>query len=239
MRTRHLVAALLVVTLAACGSSATSPSPTASPAPSPTATPVPSAGPTQAPSPSATSGGTSGRTGHIDVPGGKFSITLAPGWVEVALTPEDVKAIANAFPPGSEFGKTLAQQLPTLLAAGVKLWALDLQAVPPGTNLNVIMQPSIQMSLTLLKTIAQQGVAQIPGIEGTPTVSDTKVGGQDAVQITYRLTQQMATGGTVTVDGTQVYVSTATALYIFTFTIMAGGSSADISPMIDSITFTP
>lgn len=239
MRTRHLVAALLTVVLAACGSSAASPSPSASPAATPTVTPASTASPTAAPSPTASSGGTAGRMGHIDVPDGKFAMTLAPGWMEVSLTPEAVQAIAGAFPADSEFGKTLAQQLPTLLASGVKLWALDLQAVPPGTNLNVIVQALPQVSITLLRTLAEQGTAQIPGLDGQPALSNIKVGGTDGVKVTYRMSQTRADGTKVSVDGTQLYVSTAANLYIFTFTVITGGDSADVAPMIASITFTP
>ena len=98
-------------------------------------------------------------------------------------------------------------------------------------------QPSGAISLQLLRVIAEQGIGQVPGIEGEPVVSDLSVDGQDAVQITYRLTQAMADGTSVTVDGTQVYVSTETEVYIFTFTIMSGGDDADVAPMVQSIEF--
>ena len=234
--------AALAIVLAACGSSAATQAPTAEPTAAPTAPPtaVPTAEPTASPTESATesptSGGTEGRTGRIEVDG-KFEITLADGWVEVALNADDLQAIIDAFPEDSEMAATLEAQLPTLLAAGVKLWAIDLQSDGPGTNLNVIVQPSGAISLQLLRVIAEQGIGQVPGIEGEPVVSDLSVDSQDAVQITYRLTQAMADGTSVTVDGTQVYVSTETEVYIFTFTIMSGGDDADVAPMVQSIEF--
>jgi hypothetical protein len=133
--------------------------------------------------------------------------------------------------------KTLEQQLPTLLAAGVKLWAVDLLSGGPGTNLNVIVQASAPISMQLLRVVAQQGISQVPGIEGDPKISDITVDGYDGVQVDYRLTQALADGTSVTVDGSQLYVSTESEVYIFTFTIMEGGDSDDVQPMIDSIDF--
>jgi hypothetical protein len=239
-RQRLAATAALAIVLAACGSSAATQAPTAEPTAAPTA--APTAEPTPAPTESLTeesptSGGTEGRTGRIEVDG-KFEITLADGWVEVALNADDIQAIIDAFPEDSEMAATLEAQLPTLIAAGVKLWAIDLQSGGPGTNLNVLVQPSGAISLQLLRVIAEQGLAQVPGIQGAPEVSDLTVDGQDAVQIAYRLTQAMADGTSVTVDGTQVYVSTETEVYIFTFTIMSGGDDADVAPMVQSIEFT-
>ena len=241
-RQRLAAAAVLSVVLAACGSSAATqaptPVPTAAPTPAPTTAPTaaPTASPSEAETESPTTGGTSGRTGRIEVDG-KFEITLADGWTEVALNADDIQDIIDAFPEDSEMAATLQAQLPTLLAAGVKLWAVDLGSGGPGTNLNVIVQPSGTISLQLLRTIAEQGITQVPGLEGKPEITDLTVDGRDAVQIAYRLTQALADGSSVTVDGTQVYVSTDTEVYIFTFTIMAGGDDSDVAPMIQSIEF--
>jgi len=77
----------------------------------------------------------------------------------------------------------------------------------------------------------------VQGLEGEPVVTDLQVDGRDAVQVKYRVTQAMADGTSITVDGTQLYVSTDTEVYIFTFTIMTGGDDADVAPMVDSIEF--
>lgn len=241
MTTSRLRAASLLafaVTVAACGGTTSTPSPTAAPTTAPTA--APTSAPTDAPTPTvaptvaptASAPETGGRTGRIEVADSKFAVTLADGWTEVPLDEDDIDAIVDAIPDDT-LADQLRQQLPLLLASGVKLWAFDLSDDATGGNLIVIIQPGI-IPVSLLKTIAQQSVAQVPGIEGEVEVEDVTVDGTDGVIVSYAINQEG-----VSLNQRQVYVATNAQTYIFTFTDPGGTQGADLDAMIDSIEFLP
>lgn len=235
LRAASLLAAFALA-VAACGGSAASPAPTTTPAPTvaptpaPTEAPTPTAAPTDTPTASAPV--TGGRTGRIEVADSGFAVTLADGWTEVPLDEDDIEAIVEAIPDES-IAEQLRAQLPFLLQAGVKLWAFDLSADASGGNLIVITQPGI-IPVSLLKTVAEQGVAQVPGIEGDIAVDDITLDDVDGVVVSYTVVQQGAS-----LDQRQIYVATNEQTYIFTFTDPGGTQSAALDAMIESIEFLP
>lgn len=237
LRAASLLAAFAIA-VAACGGSTASPAPTTTPTaaatpaptPAPTEAPTPTAAPTDAPTASAPV--TGGRTGRIEIADSKFAVTLADGWTEVPLDEDDIEAIVDAIPDDS-IAEQLRAQLPFLLQAGVKLWAFDLSADASGGNLIVITQPGI-IPVSLLKTVAQQGVAQVPGIEGDIAVDDITVDDVDGVVVSYTVVQEGAS-----LDQRQVYVATNEQTYIFTFTDPGGTQGAALDEMIESIEFLP
>lgn len=240
---RLAVTAGLTLALAACGSSATTTAPsvapsaaptdavpTAAPTTAPTTTPTPTEVATEAP----TSGDTGGRTGRIEFPDDGFAVTLPDGWVEVGLSEDDIQALVDNLDDATA-AEALRQQLPALLAAGVKLWAFDTSAGGAGSNLNVIIQPGT-IPVSLLRPMAEQQMAAVPGID-TPEISDATVDGEDALRVDYTLDQATASGQNITATGTQVYVSTAGSLYVFTVTVPDGGSDSAADAIVGSIEF--
>jgi predicted small lipoprotein YifL len=220
------IAATLALAIAACGSAGPTPSPT--PSPTPTAAPTPSPTPTPAATatqPPGTPG--FGQTGRIEVSDAGFAITLADGWIALPLNEDDLRAIVDALPPGLG----LEEQLPTLLASGVKLWAVDASG-GSRSNLNVFRQEAA-IPVSLLRSFAEAGLAAVPGIVGEPAIEDATVDGVEGIRVTYELS--VPSSGT-TVEGTQLYLVTESSLYVFTFTTATGDDVA-IDTMVNSIEF--
>lgn len=228
--------AVLALAVAACGGGTPSPVPTAASTPSatpaPTATPTdpPAATPTAAPTASAPSAG--GRTGRIEVPDSGFAVTLADGWMEIPLDPDDIDAIVAAI-PDEAIAEQLRGQLPVLLMTGVKLWAFDVSATTSGGNLIVITQPG-EVPASLLVSIAEQSAGMIQGIQGEVSVAPVTVDGVEGAVVSFTVAQQGAT-----LDQTQLYTSTNGVTYIFTFTDPAGSSGDAVDAMLRSIEFLP
>jgi glucose/arabinose dehydrogenase len=239
-RPRPAAAAALVmalaVALAACGATAESPAPTQAATPAPTIAPTPAPTPvaTAAPTPAATASpsSTAGRTGRIEVPESGFAVTLPDGWVELPLDAKQIEDLVANLPPGVVEDE-LAAQLPSLVAAGVKLWAFAVTPDSAGSNLNVIVQPG-QVPVSLLASLAEVSLGSVPGIQDQPKVETVTVDGVDAVLVTYGLSPD---GGATVTSGSQIYASTGGKLYIFTVTIGNDDGSADATRVLDSIEF--
>ena len=174
---RALGAFVIAALLAACGSPVpASPAP-ASVAPSSVlsagATPPPStapASPTVAPSEGASaSTSTSGlpRTGRIEVTSAGYAVTLPANWFRIDFSKEDVEAFSKAGSGnlGPGVSDQLAAQVASLAAANISLYAFrfaDADAVI-GTNLNIIVLPSLGLDLATLETLNVQQLQQLVG----------------------------------------------------------------------------
>jgi hypothetical protein len=225
------LAAALALALAACGASAESaPPPTAAPVTTPV--PAPTAAPTAAPTPAASS--TAGRTGRIEIADSGFAITLPDRWVELPLDQAAITDLLANLPPGLVEDE-LAAQLPSLVAAGVKLWAFSLAPDAAGSNLNVIVQPG-SFSVSLLRSLSELSLSSVPGIQDEPKVETVTIDGVDAVRVAYSLSGD---GGTTSNLGTQIYASNGGRLYIFTVTTSGEGNADDAARLLDSIEFLP
>ncbi len=258
---RSLLVAILATVVAACGaagatsapagassqateaSQAPTLTPTLTPAatPSPTATPAPAAVPsaTAAPAPTGdpaavpTSApiGPNGRTGRIVLDEQAVALTLPKGWLSVALTSEDMGAMLDALPDGT-VPATLQDQLPSMVASGLKLWAWDVEGSGLGANCNVIAQP-VTIPPSLLRTTAQAGLSMVSGISDT-RYTDVKIGGSTALRIDYRYVQG-GSGASVSLTGTQIYIARPENLVVVTVTILKSGSTTDRDKIVNSI----
>jgi len=258
---RSLLVAILATVVAACGAAGATSAPAetsahaaeASPAPtltptsapaatlSPTATPAPTAAPSATAEPSPTGEptaaptnapiGPNGQTGRIVLDEQALALTLPKGWLSVALTAEDMSAMLDALPDGT-VPATLKDQLPSMVASGLKLWAWDVQGDGLGANCNVIAQP-VTIPPALLMTTAQAGLSMVSGISGT-NYTDVKIGGSTALRIDYRYVQGVS-GASVSLTGTQVYLARPDNLVVVTVTILSSGTTTDRDKIVKSI----
>jgi len=157
----------IVTTTAACGGSTATTALLASQA----ATAAPSVAPTAAPTTAAspTAGASLATTGRIEFADKGFAVTLPDGWTRIDLKAQDLDALLKA---AGESNPALAQaqsaQIKSLLASGLVLFALG-PKVGSGTNLNILVVPSLGLSMDLLE---QANVAQVKSLASGTVTSD-------------------------------------------------------------------
>jgi hypothetical protein len=201
-----LVAATVVASLAvACGSAAP-----AAPTAAPTASrPAATKAPTLAPRPSASRAPSAvpsedvvaqlPRNGRIAVDTAGYAVTLPKNWFRVDLTREDLQAFAKAGSQALGPGMTdkLANQVGALVASGISLFAYrfaDKEAAI-GTNLNVIVLPSLGMDLDTLEGL---NVGQLQGIVGKDVKiahSHESLPAGEGIRLAYTVPASSATNG--------------------------------------------
>jgi hypothetical protein len=223
----------------------TAPSPVVvTPAPSTPATPIldptptPTVEPTAKPTPEPTAKATakpalaSGKTGRVVVDGEDLALKLPKGWVTLALSEGDVERVIDALPDGA-VPAGVKDQLPALIAAGLKLWAFDTRRADLGDNVNVVGQP-ISVPYAFLKTAAQTAIAQYPTITHA-TYRDTKVDGEPALRVGYTMLLDLGNGQSLKEVGTQLYIPRAGRLLVVTITTRAGHSADDVKKLVSGI----
>lgn len=224
-----------VLILAGCGGAAapsTSPSPaglvdlapTSRTTPRPTSTPRPTPTPTPRPTPTATPTSTRdpivGQTGHVVVPQQGFAMTMPKGFTRLTLNAAALDQMAGLFTSNSDMGRVMSAQMTQLLAAGVKLWAIDASVkAGAGTmpaSLNVIVQPARSVALSKIKALA---VAELEAVGGISKVkaTDVKLPAGPSVRVSYQATFDTTIGLTLQVQGIQYYLEAADNAYIVTF----------------------
>ncbi len=214
--------------------------PVASPSPDPTLdptvapTPSPTAEPTPAPTakPTAKQGVPSGRTGRIVVDGEDLAVRLPKGWRTLALSESDVEQVVDALPDGV-VPATLKDQLPALIAAGLKLWAFDTRRADLGDNVNVVGQP-VSVPYAFMKTVAESAIAQYPSVSHV-TYRDTTIDGEPALRVGYTILLATGDGRSFKGAGTQLYIPRAGRLLVVTITTRAGHSADDVKKLINGI----
>jgi hypothetical protein len=183
-----------------------------------------------------------GWTRHVQVEDG-FSIALAPYWDEIDLDPsllEDTLEFLKESNP--KMGKLLSKQVTSLVASGVKFWAIDqvsnVEITGFATNLNIIAQPL--PNATSLDEFVTETISQLDQIKqmlaGRVTHQRVTLSSGDAEKIVYHMrisvpgvseAIQTTTTQYVVVDGTKAYILTFSALdaesdkYTSTFAKMA------------------
>ena len=203
------------------------PEPTVEPTPDPTPDPTPKATPERTPKPAMTSG----RTGRIVVDGEDLAIKLPKGWMTLALSEADVQAVVDALPDGT-IPDGIKDQLPALMAAGLKMWAFDTRKADLGDNVNVVGQP-VSLPYAFLKPAAQAAIAQYPNVTHA-TYRDTTVDGEPALRVGYTMTLDVGTGP-IKESGTQLYIPRAGRLLVITITTRAGHSADDVRKIVSGI----
>jgi hypothetical protein len=186
--------------VAGCGSAApaATPSPTLAPAtsrPTPVPTPRPSVAPSVAPSAPAALP----RTGRIEVASAGYGLTLPQNWFRVDLTKEDLQAFAKAGSQslGADATKQLSDQVASLVASGISLFAYRFADTEAGlgTNLNVIVLPSLGLDLDTLERL---NLGQLQGIVGQDVTIDharVSLPAGDAVRLAYTVPGSARTNG--------------------------------------------
>ena len=209
-------------------SSTPTPAPTVEPTPDPTATPTPepTARPTTKPALA------SGKTGRVVVDGEDLALRLPKGWVTLALSEGDVERVIDALPDGA-VPAGVKDQLPALIAAGLKMWAFDTRRADLGDNVNVVGQP-VSIPYAFLRTAAQAAIAQYPTITHA-TYRDTTVDGEPALRVGYTMRLDLAGGLSIKETGTQLYIPRTGRLLVITITTRAGHSADDVKKLVNGI----
>jgi hypothetical protein len=202
--------------------------PTPEPTPDPTATPTPE--PTA--KPTAKPALASGRTGRVVVDGEDLALKLPKGWVTLALSERDIEQVVDALPDGA-VPAGVKDQLPALIAAGLKLWAFDTRRADLGDNVNVVGQP-VSLPYAFLKTAAQAAIAQYPTISHA-TYRDVTVDGEPALRVGYTMRLDLGNGQSIKETGTQLYIPRTGRLLVITITTRAGHSADDVKKLVNGI----
>ena len=196
-------------------------SPTATPTMRPTSTPRPTPTPTPRPSPtpSPTKDPVVGQTGRVVVPEQSFAMTMPKGFTRLTLDAAALDQMAGLFKTDSDMGKIMSAQMTQLLAAGVKLWAIDATRAGGLTmpaSLNVIVQPARSVDLSRIKALA---VAELQAVGGISKVkaTDLKLPAGPAIRVSYEASIDTTVGVTLQLQGIQYYVEGAGNAYIVTF----------------------
>jgi hypothetical protein len=205
-RTALIIAAFVAsLTVAACGSAAPA-APTAAPTASrPAATKAPTVAPrppaTRMPSapPIADVDVSLPRNGRIAVDAAGYALTLPKNWFRVDLTRADLEQFAKAGSKALGAGMTdkLMGQVSTLVASGISLFAFRFadKNAPIGTNLNVIVLPSLGLDLDTLEGL---NVGQLQGIVGKDVQighTHEKLAAGEAIRLSYTVPGSTATKG--------------------------------------------
>jgi hypothetical protein len=252
---------LLAVVVAACGSAApsvlpsdstapvaTSSAPTSTASPSPSIAPVPSTTPEPTSSPSPTTApateptaepsaapssapvGVDGQTGRVALDDQALALTLPKGWRSFSMTQDDIEAILAALPEGT-LPAGFADQVPSMVAAGLKLWAWDTTG-DLGANCSVIAQP-VTVPAAFLKSTATASVSVINGVSNVK-YTDIKVDGKSALRVDYKYVLDVS-GTSVSLLGTQVYIARPDNFVVVTVTIRKGSSTKDRDRIVNSL----
>ena len=203
-----LVIALSPAILVACGASTASTAPTdtaaAQTAP-PTVEPVPSEAPVASVAPASAEPGpslaTSGRI--VDTASG-FALTLPDGWRRIDLAGDDVDRFMDAGldAMSPEAADALRNQVRTMAASGIKLFAIDQNGITPEfvTNANVLVLPTGGVSLDLIEpTVVSQLEATLTDINGDVETERVTLPAGEALKISYELGLSPAGGSDVNV----------------------------------------
>jgi hypothetical protein len=180
-----LSAALVAMTIAACGGSTATATP-ATPAPASAAPSTePSASASASASAAVSAGASLATTGRIEVPQHGFAITLPSGWTRIDLASGDLDAImAAAGAENPELAELYTAQIQTMLASGLVIFALG-PDVSAGTNLNILSLPNMGMSLDLLE---QANLAQLQNLaDGQVSSERVNLPAGEALHLRYSL----------------------------------------------------
>ena len=150
----------------------------------------------------------------------------------LALSEGDVQRVIDALPDGA-VPAGVKDQLPALIAAGLKMWAFDTRRADLGDNVNVVGQP-VSIPYAFLRTAAQAAIAQYPTITHA-TYRDTKIDGEPALRVGYTMRLDLAGGVSIKETGTQLYIPRAGRLLVITITTRAGHSADDVKKLVNGI----
>ena len=245
-RFARLAVTLLAVTIAACGAASSIgapsspevlvsavPAATPSPTPTATATPTPTPQPSATPTPAPPAGSLvpDGQTGRVVLADQALAITLPKGWQTIGLTASDMTAIFDRLPDGT-LPAGMQDQVASLVAAGLKLWAFDVTGSDAGANCNVLAE-AISVPPSLLKVSAEASLSVVKGISNVK-YADVRIDGATALRVDYTYVTSSA-GKSAKGKGTQIYIARPGNLVVVTVTIPKGGSLTARDKLVDSI----
>src|SRR4029077_15909484 len=135
----------------------------------------------------------------IELAGQGYAVTLPKNWFRVDLTKEDVEAFIKAGSGSLGPGMTdqLSAQMSALVSSGISLFAYrfaDANSVI-GTNLNVIVLPSMGLDLDTLESL---NINQLQGIVGKDVKIDhtrETLPGGEGLRIAYAIPASARTNG--------------------------------------------
>jgi hypothetical protein len=217
------ITALASVAAACSGSTATTaPVATATAAPSVAATAAPSV----ASSPSAAA--SVATTGRIAFQDKGFAVTLPDGWTRIDLDSQDLDALLKAAgETNPALAQTYSAQIKAMVASGLVLFAFGPDPVA-GTNVNILVAPSMGVSMDLLE---QASVAQVKAMASGAVTSDrVALPAGSALHLKYAL----ASAGLPNAASVEQYVLlTDTQQYVVSVTNAKAGEAETIARSIE------
>ena len=237
------MAVVLVMSVAACGSStAPSPSAVASTATQSLApTPSPRAALSESPTASLAA------TGHIVVAQQGFALTLPDGWESLPVDQAGLQAFIATLPAGSQLRSVLEDQAGATIQQAVKFWAFDVRPENAATgfarNVNVIGQPPTTMNLATIQAAAQASLETLDTIRKPVKSSIVQLPAGEVLKLEYVVDVAYAGAGKSTaVAGTQYYIQLPKSTLIVSFsTDLASQAAAttDFDAIVKSIEAAP
>jgi hypothetical protein len=224
-----LGATVLAISVAACGgaTATTAPSPSVAQPPSSVPTPAPSV-PAATPSAAATPGASIATTGRIEFADKGFAVTLPDGWTRIDLQAKDLEALlAAAGASNPALADAYSAQIKTMLASGLVLFAFGPDPMS-GTNVNILVVPSMGLSLDLLE---QASVLQLKNVaDGEVATERVALPVGEALHLKYAVASQ-GLPSAPTID--QYVVVTDTSQFIVSVTNAASGEAAAIANSLE------
>ena len=240
--------AFIVWSLLGCNFLAPAPTPTPTDTPTATSTPPPTLTPTHTftPTPSLTSTRTPSPTpsqtptqpptstpyaeGDLliyEKPGDGFAIGLPPTWAPFDVSAEAIEAAITFVKKNNpDISDLLTSQLKSLIAAGVKFFAIDFGPGSAGdgivTNLSILYQPlPITVSLDAYIQINIAQLEALPNVVAPVKHNTVMLKAGEGEELQYQLTVNLPGGKTTTAAITQYVFIEGKDAYVITLTTRA------------------
>ena len=207
------------------------PTPTATTRPKPTATPQPA----ETPEPVVITSTLDNGWVRYEMADDGIAIALPPTWEQLVLDPESWDAALDAVAEDNEgFAAMLKGQAKSLIAAGIKFYALDVseESAQTGslTTVNIIKAPfKIQMSL---KAFIQVSVSQMKTLENIiePVKQRTlNISGYEAGELSYSIKMSLVGQKPTTVPVLQYIMLVDNTAYIISFVTTSSEAKKQVS----------
>lgn len=147
------------------------------------------------------------------------------------LDADGIQEILDILPPGT-LPAGFEDQIATLVASGLKLFALDVDKANRGANITVLAVPT-EIPEAYLRTTAEIGTAQVGGVKDV-RYKNVKVDGEPALRVEDTLVLELL-GKPRTSSGVQLWVPWDGATLAITVTTPKGGQTADRDALIRSL----
>jgi len=215
-------------------SSGPTPSPTTSPTPTPTPSPTPSPSPSPSPTPSPTPEPTPTVFRSAD----GYAITLPVGWLALPVEDADVDALLDLLGSQQPAVADLVRDYLELTNARISMVALEGGLGGTGSalpaNVNVLIQPSLGLSLSFVSSLVGSVIEELPGVTGPVTTENVSLPAGEAARLRFQV-QVDTEGVTVPATALESYILIrGSEAYVITF-VSAADQVGDDQPVFEEI----